>query len=306
MTTKTATATQQAGKLLRFPDYPPRDDMQNWRHLYRKSITTTLMLHFKDKPGVIIANEVPIRFRLPTGGSLRIPDLSVIFDADLELIELQNGYEIIQHGKPPEFVLEVASRTTGVTDYTTKRSDYEGYGILEYWRSDPSGGRFHDAALAGDRLVNGRYRPIAIARVGANQYRGYSEVLGLHLCWEDGELRFYDPAARDYLRTHEEEADRADTAETQAAYEAARAETAETRAILEAARANAAETRAATEAANARREAANAKREAANARRQATRARRQATRARRQATRAETAETRVAELEAELRRLRGE
>ena len=243
MIAKTTTTTQEAGKLLRFPDYPPRDDMQNWLHLYRKSVTTTLMLHFKDRPDVVVANEVPIRFRLPSGGNVRIPDLTVIFDADFDLIEMQNGYEIVRHGKPPEFALEVASRTTGVVDYTTKRLDYERYGIQEYWRSDPSGGQYHDAPLAGDRLVNGRYEPIAIERVGENEYRGYSETLGLYLCWEDGELRFYDPASRSYLRTHEEDAARADTAETQAAFEAARAETAETRAALEAARADTAETR---------------------------------------------------------------
>ena len=50
-------------------------------------------------------------------------------------------------------MLEVASPSTGRVDYTDKRRDYERFGILEYWRFDPSGGEYHDAALAGDRLV---------------------------------------------------------------------------------------------------------------------------------------------------------
>ena len=31
--------------------------------------------------------------------------------------------------------------------------------------------------------------------------RGYSAVLGLYLCWEEGRLRFYDPVAGRYLPT---------------------------------------------------------------------------------------------------------
>jgi hypothetical protein len=33
---------------------------------------------------------------------------------------------------------------------------------------------------------------------------GHSQVLGLDLCWEEGWLRWYDPVARRYLRTHDE------------------------------------------------------------------------------------------------------
>ena len=34
MTSKTTTLTQQREDLQHFPEYPPRDDMQNWLHLY--------------------------------------------------------------------------------------------------------------------------------------------------------------------------------------------------------------------------------------------------------------------------------
>ena len=36
------------------------------------------------------------------------------------------------------------------------------------------------------------------------ELRGYSEALGLYLCWDGGLLRFYDPAKAEYLRTHDE------------------------------------------------------------------------------------------------------
>ena len=71
-------------------------------------------------------------------------------------------------------MLEVASRSTGRVDYTDKRlpSDYERFGILEYWRFDSSGGEYHDAALAGDLLVDGMYRPIAIETLQEGMLRG--------------------------------------------------------------------------------------------------------------------------------------
>ena len=127
-------------------------------------------------------------------------------------------------GKPPDFVLEVASKTTGKIDYTDKRVDYERYGVAEYCRFDSTGGEYHDASLAGDRLVYGRYEPIEIERVGELRLRGYSEALGLYICWELGELRFYDPGAGAYLRTHYDEAFARQAASARAEQEAARAD----------------------------------------------------------------------------------
>ena len=122
-----------------------------------------------------------------------------------ELMIEQWGYAIDDQGKAPDFVLDVASPTTGRADYTRKRLDYKRYGIGEYWRFDPSGGKYHDAALAGDRLVDGVYEPIAIETVGDGRLRGYSEAMGLHVCWEQGLLRFFDPVTESYLRTHQED-----------------------------------------------------------------------------------------------------
>ena len=101
-------------------------------------------------------------------------------------------------------MLEVASPTTAIMDYTRKRREYEGFGVVEYWRFDPSGGEYHDAALAGDRLVDGRFVPIETERIDDERQRGYSESLGLYLCWENGELRWYNPAVGEYLQTYEE------------------------------------------------------------------------------------------------------
>ena len=210
MTSKTTTLTQVREELKRFPAYPPRDDMQNWRYLYDTSVITSLAIHYGDDPTVTVASEVPVGPSLPVRNNARIPDLMFVRAGDRELMEEQRGYAIDRQGKAPDFVLEVASPTTGRADYTDKREDYERFAVGEYWRFDPSGGEYHDAPLAGDRLVDGSYEPIEIEVLGEGCLRGYSEALGLYVCWEDGMLRFFDPVAESYLRSHEEDADRVD------------------------------------------------------------------------------------------------
>ena len=205
MTSKTTTLTQVREELEHFPDYPPRDDMQNWRYLYDTSVLTSLSIHYADQPKVTVASEVPVSPSLRMRDDVRIPDLLFVRDGDRELMEEQRGYAIDRQGKAPDFVLEVASPTTGRIDYTDKREDYERFGVGEYWRFDPSDGEYHDVALAGDRLVDGVYEAIEIEKLGEGRFRGYSEALGLYVCWENGMLRFFDPVAESYLGTHEEE-----------------------------------------------------------------------------------------------------
>ena len=229
MTSKTTLPTQVEGELGRFPDYPPRDDMQNWLHLYETSIVTSLAIHFADDPDVTVASEVPVGPGLPVRDDARIPDLMVMRGGDRELMEEQRGYAIDCQGRPPDFVLEVASPSTGRADYTDKRRDYERFEVSEYWRFDPSGGEYHDAALAGDRLMQDVYQPIDIEVLGEGRLRGYSEVLGLYVCWEDGMLRFFDPMTESYLRSHEEAEARVGEERAGRVVAEGRAETAESR-----------------------------------------------------------------------------
>ena len=212
MTTKTTTCTQTDREFEPFPEFPPRDDMQNWNYLYSRGQAAGLALHLGDKETTTAGCEIPVGPTLAMHRDIRIPDLMVSRNSRPDLILEHGGYAIDRQGKPPDFVLEVASKTTGVIDYTAKRADYERYGIPEYWRFDPTKGEYHDAALGGDRLVRGRCQPIEIEWLDESRCRGYSEALGLYICWENGELRFYDPVSEDYLRNHYEEAARAESA----------------------------------------------------------------------------------------------
>ena len=239
MTYKPITLTETKEKCAQFPDFPPREDMQNWQYLYRRSFPTALTIYLGRQETTVAGCEIPLSPGLEVvRHDVRIPDMIVSRDSDPDLVLEQRGYAIDSQGKPPDFVLEVASQTTGVMDYTRKRSDYERYGVLEYWRFDPTGGHYHDAALAGDRLIDGRYEPIEIEWLDDNRCRGYSDALGLYLCWEYGELLWYDPVAEDYLQTHESDYIRADQEAARADQEADRADQEAARADQEADRAD--------------------------------------------------------------------
>ena len=118
--------------------------------------------------------------------------------------------------------MEIGSSSTGRRDITVKRDGYAALGIPEYWRFDDSGGRFHGAPLAGDRLVNGVYQPIPIEQLDGRTHQGYSPALNLNLRWEDGNLGWYDPATGRHIPTFSGEREARICAE-------ARAETAEAR-----------------------------------------------------------------------------
>ena len=242
MTTQTI-LVEPARRVAPYPDAPPRDDMQNLRYLHLRSIVEALSDHFGNPDATLIGNEVRLGPSLSAPEDTRIPDLMVAFNGDVARCWEDNGYSLESQPHPPEFALEVASKTTGIVDYTEKRSDYARYGVGEYWRFDPTGGEYHDDSLAGDRLVGGVYEPIAIEWRDAEHGRGYSEALGLFVCWEREALRFYDPAQGRYLRTLTE-------SEAERRAEAAGRRVAEARAAVEAEARRQAEARA--EAAEAR------------------------------------------------------
>ena len=241
LATRTATA---ADTLERFPDFPPRDDMQNYLHLNRVSIPEALDMHFGDSETILVAGEIPVSMGVThSQAGVRVPDLLVAFDVDASGIIDLKGYAISVVGKPPDFALEIASQSTARTDYTDKRMDYERFGIREYWRFDPTGGEWHDAPLAGDRLVDGRYEPIEIEWSSDDLGHGYSAILGLYLCWEEGRLRFYDPELDGYLPTLHDEKGRADSAELRERQQSQRADRNAQRAAQERRRAENAELR---------------------------------------------------------------
>ena len=148
--------------------------------------------------------------RLPSGLRRRYPDLLIALGVDPAAYHESNGYIIGEQGKPPDFVLEVASASTADQDTGPKRLDYEALGVAEYWRFDETG-EHHKTRLAGDRLVNGVYEPIAIEELEGGVLQGYSAALNLFIRWEHGRLAWHDPATGQHIATFESERARAES-----------------------------------------------------------------------------------------------
>ena len=216
MTTPDTTArTTPVRSSIRFPDPPERepDDMASFDHLSSTGNVRYLALHLGNPETTLVAGEHYLS-PIPTTdmAGVRYPDLLVAFDVDPAAYRQSNAYVISEQGKPPDFVLEIASRRTGRIDVTEKREDYAALGIGEYWRFDETG-EHHGARLAGDRLVDGVYVAIEIEELPDGSLRGYSAALNLHLRWERGQLGWHDPATGRHIATFEDERARADAAE---------------------------------------------------------------------------------------------
>ena len=201
--------TTRARTLLPLPDPPEREpeDMTSFQHLAKNGNVHHLIQHFGSPGTTIIEGE---RFLIGEPGApaseRTVPDLMVAFGADPERCREDNGYVISRQGKPPDFVMEIASRRTGERDLEVKRPRYASLGIPEYWRFDETG-EFHGSKLTGDRLAGGGYEPILIEAVEDGVLQGYSAVLDLFIRWERGELRWHDPKTGRHIATFEQERD---------------------------------------------------------------------------------------------------
>ena len=140
------------------------------------------------------------------------PDCYVVFDLSddaLESLSLEgnNTYLLWEVGKPPDFILEIGSPSTGNVDTGRKRDLYAELGVGEYWRYDGTGGDFYGEPLVGERLVDGEYERFEMWYEDDGDVWAHSDALNLDLWWRDGELRFWDPVAGEWLLTQDEEHD---------------------------------------------------------------------------------------------------
>ena len=205
MTTRQIKPKPDTAEFIQFAEAPP-EEMTAFDYVNFPGYPAALAEHFGNPESTIIISEIAAAL-IPTRGyeGVRYPDLLIAFGVNPEARIARKGYLIPEQGKPPDFVLEVASDTTGRIDETAKREAYAAMGVPEYWRFDPSGGLWHQAPIAGDRLIEGSYVPIDISQTDDQHLWGHSESLGLALCWEKGSLRFWDPVSRRYLTTYAEE-----------------------------------------------------------------------------------------------------
>ena len=204
--------------------------MKNWVYLYRQSTPEALETYLGKRPDMLVGCEIPLAPSARNHFDVRVPDLIVALDCDVERVIAERGYSLESQGKPLDFILDIAPGFAFRSDYAARRLDFARYGVREYWRFD--GGDDGGApALDGERLVNGNYEPINVEWLDAERARawGYSQVLRLFVCLEYANLRFYSPERGSYLLTYQELADRVKTADARADAEIARAADADRR-----------------------------------------------------------------------------
>lgn len=192
MTTSNA-QTNAANVLYRLPDPPRRefDEVTAYRFVYGTGAPVNLATHFGHPESTLVVADQWITAS-PRSRPLLLPDLLIAFNVNPDQYWDQNGYVISDQGKPPDFVLEVASPSTAERDVVYKRVEYARMGIPEYWRFDHTG-EWYGHRLAGDRLVGGQYEPIPIVQVSPNVLEGRSDVINMTLRWEDSDLLWIDP-----------------------------------------------------------------------------------------------------------------
>ena len=169
---------------------------------------------FKTCPDVFLSSNTILCYDPSNLNVRRQPDIYLAFGVDQAAIRRRKLYLPWEAGKPPDLALEVGSESTGSEDTVVKPRVYAAIGISEYWRFDPSGGEHHGEPMSGWVLRDGVYHPVGLTIEPDGILKGYSELMQLYLCWDEGWPRFYDPATGTYLENWRQE---------RAAYEAERA-----------------------------------------------------------------------------------
>ena len=221
----TRPATSESGRTrarnkerFRLPEPPERepDEVTAFDHIYEHGNNRYLALHFgRLDTTLVVADKWMVASEEFNRARARRPDLLIAFDVSPEDYRASNGYIVSEQGKPPDFIMEVASASTAETDIGPKREDYAALGIPEYWRFDETG-EYHGDRLAGDRLEGAAYQPMPIEEVARDVLQGYSAVLNLIIRWDHGRLVWVDPATKAPILTYEDQQARADQAEARA------------------------------------------------------------------------------------------
>ncbi len=206
------------------PDEPVLKPDAMQQNLPLEAILVLLRAHFTDfnrRPDVFLDSNTIICYD-PDDLNVRVsPDVYLAFGVNTEAIRSRKIYLPWEAGKPPDWVLEVASSSTSREDVGRKRDIYAHIGVPEYWRFDPKDGEYHGEKLAGDRLVGGAYEPIELTTLPDGILKGYSDILKLCLCWDDNWPRLYDRATGTYLESWPEVWEAREAAEAQIAVEQA-------------------------------------------------------------------------------------
>jgi Uma2 family endonuclease len=168
--------------------------------------TEVLDIYFADRPDVYVSGNLLIYYEEGNPRVCVSPDVFVVIGRPKEK---RSSYRVWKEAdKYPDFVLEITSKSTVHEDQGTKKGLYAYWGVQEYFQYDPSQD-YLVPPLQGLQLVNGNYVVMPSTVLPNGGWEIVSQVLGLTLRCEAGELRFYT-AAGERLLSHGEAVSKAD------------------------------------------------------------------------------------------------
>ena len=220
MTTRTVVADRTLPDIFYEDPEPIEDGMLQEDTIVR--LMFGLKAWFRGK-NVFVASDGFIFWNRLNGNDRVGPDGFIALDTDPDFVYQFPNYLVWEVGKPPDFVMEVASKSTASNDLGYKRNLYAWLGITEYWRFDSSGDELYPTELMGERLVDGEYVPYELNEEPDGSVWSHSEVLGLDFWWTGFRFDIRDPltglsidtvevAERERIRA-EQERERAERAE---------------------------------------------------------------------------------------------
>ena len=182
---------------------PPEDAMQQDDTIH--DVMSILRARYEGDASVLCSDETDIIYDVNTPGSRVAPDGYVVFGVDAARIKLERrSYVIDEWGRPPSWVLEVASESMAGRDLREKREIYARMGAREYWRLDRRG-EYYGEPLVGEGLVDGEYQRFELHTDDNGDIWSRSEALGVDVVYrvEEGVGRFLlrDSASGDWLNT---------------------------------------------------------------------------------------------------------
>jgi Uma2 family endonuclease len=151
---------------------------------------------FRDRRDVFVAANMFLYYVRGDRHKHVSPDVFVVKGIPKIKVPERRSYRLWEEGKGPSAVLEITSATTWDEDAEDKFTLYQDVlHVGEYFLFDPYLENLK-TGLVGYRLLRGKYQQIKLV-----QGRLPSKVLDLHLENDHGALRFFNPAARQYLPT---------------------------------------------------------------------------------------------------------
>ena len=175
-------------------EYPESDGQPMAENGYQEraimELATGLRLCFRGRDDVLVEADRIVYYKAGDASASIVPDVFVVLGVGSHP---RRTYKVWEEGRPPDFVMEVASPATFGNDDVIKPRIYARMGVREYFQFDPEPeARLLTPRLQGRRLQGGSYHALRTERLPGIEASVHSEVLGLDIHFDGNELLVWD------------------------------------------------------------------------------------------------------------------